>query len=256
MTCEACRTIPPVVAEGYTPKGTYEGVAGLNTYITGSQDAAYGLIDIHDIFGLSNQTLQGADLLAARLNAVVLVPDYFHGDKADPSWLPPDTPEKQEALTKFISTRASCPDAVKVLEAAVPVYRERFPSVQAWAVTGLCWGGKVAVLASGPDTPFIASGQVHPGRMDAADAQRLTIPHIVLASKDEPAEVVEAYAKTIAENGLGGHVETYSTMWHGWMGARANLEGEESLAEYKRGYNQLADFFEKYFQGKVGGAKI
>lgn len=31
MTCEACRTIPPVVAEGYTPKGTYAGVAGLNT---------------------------------------------------------------------------------------------------------------------------------------------------------------------------------------------------------------------------------
>ncbi|PYH81341.1 hypothetical protein BO82DRAFT_432681 [Aspergillus uvarum CBS 121591] len=255
MTCEACRTIPPVVAEGYTPKGTYEGVAGLNTYITGSQDAAYGLIDIYDIFGLSNQTLQGADLLAARLHAVVLVPDFFHGDKADPAWLPPDTPEKQEALTKFISTRASPTDAVKVLEAAVAVYRERFPSVQAWAATGLCWGGKVAVLASGPNTPFIASGQVHPGRMEAADAQRLTIPHVVLASKDEPAEVVEAYAKTIAENGLGGHVETYSTMWHGWMGARANLDGEESLAEYKRGYNQLADFFEKYFQ-QVGGAKI
>ncbi|PYH49359.1 dienelactone hydrolase [Aspergillus saccharolyticus JOP 1030-1] len=249
MTCEACRTIPPVITQGYTPKGTYEDIAGLNTYVTGPQDASVGLIDIYDIFGFSSQTIQGADLLAIRLNAVVIIPDFFQGDKADPSWLPADTPDKQQALTKFVTTRASCPDAVNVLlNNGIPAYRRRFSSVQAWAVTGLCWGGKVAVLASGADTPFIASGQVHPGRMAAEDAQRLTIPHLVLASKDEPADVVEAYAKTIAEKGLGGHVETYTTSIHGWMGARADLESENSLAEYKRGYNQLADFFEKYFQ--------
>lgn len=31
MTCEACRTIPPVVAQGYTPEGKYETIAGLKT---------------------------------------------------------------------------------------------------------------------------------------------------------------------------------------------------------------------------------
>ena len=31
MTCEACKTIPPVIAEGYTPKGTYEQIGGLKT---------------------------------------------------------------------------------------------------------------------------------------------------------------------------------------------------------------------------------
>lgn len=31
MTCEACKTIPPVVAEGYEPKGKYEEIAGLKT---------------------------------------------------------------------------------------------------------------------------------------------------------------------------------------------------------------------------------
>lgn len=31
MSCEACRTIPPVIPKGYTPKGTYQNLAGLNT---------------------------------------------------------------------------------------------------------------------------------------------------------------------------------------------------------------------------------
>ena len=74
-------------------------------------------------------------------------------------------------------------------------------------------------------------------RMEVADAQALTIPHIVLASKDEPADMVAAYADLLG-NKPGqkeGYVETYTKMWHGWMGARADLEQEESRAEYARG---------------------
>lgn len=70
--------------------------------------------------------------------------------------------------------------------------------------------------------------------MDKADAERIAIPHLVLASRDEPADVVEQYKEVIA-NGAGGHVETYRSMWHGWMGARADLAGEESIKEYRRG---------------------
>jgi hypothetical protein len=71
-------------------------------------------------------------------------------------------------------------------------------------------------------------------RMDLADAAHLAIPHIVLASKDEPADAVKGYAETITNNENGGLVKTYSSMWHGWMGARANLDQEESRAEYTR----------------------
>lgn len=38
MSCDACRTIPPVVPEGYTPKGAYETIAGLNTCISHAND--------------------------------------------------------------------------------------------------------------------------------------------------------------------------------------------------------------------------
>lgn len=57
----------------------------------------------------------------------------------------------------------------------------------------------------------------------------------MLASKNEPAQTVAGYAEVIASNANGEHVETYITMWHGWMGACANLEKEEGLAEYTRG---------------------
>ncbi|KAJ5096678.1 dienelactone hydrolase [Penicillium angulare] len=248
MSCDACRTIPPVISQAYTPKGAYQTLAGLNTYITGPGNAASGIVEIYDIFGLSSPTLQGADLLATRLNALVLMPDFFHGEAAQPDWLPMDSEEKKAALMEFMSARADISKNVDALLGAVSEYRKQFPSVKSWGAFGLCWGGKVAVLASGPHTPFVATGQTHPGRMDKFDAEKLTIPHLVLASKDEPADVVQSYAEIVSNNGIGGMVKTYGSMWHGWMGARANLEGEKSLAEYIRGYTQTAEFFEEYLK--------
>ncbi|KAJ5727042.1 hypothetical protein N7493_006069 [Penicillium malachiteum] len=187
MSCEACRTIPPVVTGEYTPKGQYETLAGLRTYssnVTGNQASTANIVDIYDIFGLASQTIQGADLLAQRLNAIVLVPDFFQGDALSHDIIPPNTEEKKARMGEFPATKANIPENWKVL-----------------------W-----------------------------------IPHIVLASKDEPADVVKGYAETIS-TGKGGYVETYSDMWHGWVGARANLKQEESRAEYTRGYNKLGDFF-------------
>lgn len=68
--------------------------------------------------------------------------------------------------------------------------------------------------------------------LDAADARAMTIPHICLASPDEPAADVTAYAEAL---GPKSEVETYSTMFHGWMGARANLSDDENCKEFDRG---------------------
>ncbi|KAJ5691765.1 hypothetical protein N7462_001188 [Penicillium macrosclerotiorum] len=146
MSCEACRTIPPVIPHGYTPKGQFEIIAGLSTYVTGNTtDARIGILDIYDVFGMANQTQQGADLLAARLNAVVLIPDFFEGEPLNPECVPADTEEKKQTIADFMAHRANIPRNVDVVTAAVPQYRIRFPSVDKWGAFGLCWGGKVAV---------------------------------------------------------------------------------------------------------------
>lgn len=112
--------------------------------VTGPKNATAGIVDIYDIFGMAIQTLQGADILATRLNVVVLVPDFFHGAAAQHDWIPPDTEEKQRLITDLIENQASIPKNVEVLREAVAAYRTVFPSVQKWAALGLCWGGKVA----------------------------------------------------------------------------------------------------------------
>lgn len=57
----------------------------------------------------------------------------------------------------------------------------------------------------------------------------------MLASNGEDEVVVKQYAEVFASEGKIGEVETYGTMHHGWMGARADLKNEANLKEYERG---------------------
>jgi dienelactone hydrolase len=83
-------------------------------------------------------------------------------------------------------------------------------------------------------------------KLEAKDHEVLNVPHICLASPGEPADVVAEIKEMLSKPGRTGYVETYETMFHGWMGARANLEDEKNLKEYERGYNAVADFYNKY----------
>ena len=52
------------------------------------------------------QTIQGADLLAESLKAVVLVPDFFKGEPLPLSIYPPNTEEKKKMAGEFIAGTA------------------------------------------------------------------------------------------------------------------------------------------------------
>ncbi|KAL5320510.1 hypothetical protein ACEPPN_011316 [Leptodophora sp. 'Broadleaf-Isolate-01'] len=243
MTCEACKSIPPVVAEGYIEKGQWEYIGGRKTYITGPSDSKKAILDIYDIFGITPQTIQGADALSAALGILVFVPDFLEGDYAKGEWFSNPTPENEKAKTELFSRAMAFEPHAKALLKFVEDTKTKW-AVEAWAALGLCWGGKVVALTSGTGTPFNVSGQVHPGRLDVEDIKKINIPHIILASKDEDASEVSK-CKEVLEGAKTGVVETYA-MHHGWMGARANLGKAEDSKEYQRGYNQIANFFSKY----------
>ncbi|KAI2464901.1 alpha/beta-hydrolase [Annulohypoxylon bovei var. microspora] len=251
MASSGCTEILPVSSD-YTPKGTYETIAGLKTYVIGPPSPQIAIIDVYDVFGPAPQTLQGADRLSASLNALVLVPDFYYGVYMQEAWMPPDTEEKKALIANFRGDQADIPKNVAKLIEVRKVAGEKWPSTgDRWGVFGLCWGGKVTVLASGkgnegPGRVFKASGTAHPGALAAEDAEALTAPHICLASPGEPADVVAQYKEILARPGKIGVVETYDTMFHGWMGARSNLNDEKNKSEYERGYNQVAEFFGKY----------
>ncbi|KAK8135673.1 hypothetical protein PG984_003613, partial [Apiospora sp. TS-2023a] len=271
MASEACCRIPPVSAD-YTPQGAWDTVADFKTYIakspTASESPKRGLIFLYDAFGFAPQILQGADRLAALLgdDAVVILPDLLEGSHPEFTWLPADTPEKQALVKGWFDAhgdyRRSKPKLLRARGGgqAVPEH-PKLGGV--WALLGREAGVGRHILGE-----FLLSfqmlhcyGVVHEhhnqllgllltlydSALDAADAKALTVPHIVLASKDEPADVVAQY-KEIIEGQLDktGIVETYSTMAHGWMGVRAKLDVEEDRKEYERGYQQVAEFFNKY----------
>ncbi|KAH8591331.1 hypothetical protein B0O99DRAFT_272875 [Bisporella sp. PMI_857] len=244
-TCEACNTIPQVVTSGYKEKGKWIELAGLKVYSTGSETSTKAIVDIYDVFGPAPQTLQGADLLASALGALVLVPDFFKGEPIKTEWFQPG-PENERLKTAFMEKVGKYDEFGAVLRSVIEDGKGRFPGVEGWAALGLCWGGKVTALNSGEGTLFKVSAQVHPGRLAKEDAEKITIPHIVLASNGEPEDVVAQYKEILESEGRNGVVETYKDMHHGWMGARANFEDENNLKEYERGYNQVASFFAKH----------
>lgn len=89
----------------YTPEGLYTTIAGLNIYTTGPSNATRAILLIYDIFGLANQTLQGADILAKSTDSLVLVPDFFHGQPLELDVLPIDSEEKKQKFGKFFTEK-------------------------------------------------------------------------------------------------------------------------------------------------------
>ncbi|ESZ95578.1 hypothetical protein SBOR_4058 [Sclerotinia borealis F-4128] len=207
-TQNACNTIPPVTKVKYKTKGTWDRFAELPVYVSGASNPKIVLMIIYDVFGAAPQTLQGTDLLAAALaplDTVVIVPDLFNGKAAQAEWYNPDASEEAKAAKAVFVESAYTFETWENLAESIVIH-------------GLCWGGKVVAATSGKRTPWTVSGQVHPGRLTKEDAEKITIPHIVLASNGEDAKVVQEY-KDILEAGHGV-VETYPTMHHGWMGTR------------------------------------
>ena len=91
------------------------------------------------------------------------MPDFFKGQPLDMSLYPPDTDEKMKAAKAWQAEHADLGEKLGVLMEVRKVLAEKYPTVKSWGVYGLCWGGKIAILASGPDSQFAVSGTAHPG---------------------------------------------------------------------------------------------
>jgi len=247
---DACCNIPPVISDGYAAKGTYVQLGGMKSYVTGPASATKGLISIYDIFGYFDQTIQGADILAfsdKHTKYKVFMPDWFKGDVCPIEWFPPDTEEKQAKLGGWFAktehapaaVAALLPDYVKSLQAA-------HPSIESWGIIGFCWGGKVVELVtSSTSNPFKIAAAPHPAMIDAADAEKIPVPYILLASGEEDAKTVKEFESKLK---VPHHVETFGDQVHGFMAARADLSNPRVKEEYTRGYKTVLEFFGKHWQ--------
>ncbi|KAI1158394.1 alpha/beta-hydrolase [Nemania serpens] len=243
---EACCNVPPVVSDGYVPKGSYTQLGGKKTYVTGPADASRGLVSIFDIFGYFNQTLQGADILAtadSQLKYKLFMPDWFDGYPVPAEWYPPDTEEKQQKLGEWFGKNSPADVAVALVD-YVKVLQTVNPSIQSWGLIGYCWGGKVVelVTSQASTNPFSIAAACHPAMVDPAGAGEILVPYALLASREEPAETIKEFDSRLK---VPHHVETFSDQVHGFMAARAELSDPRVKTEYARAYQVLLDFFRK-----------
>lgn len=256
---KACCTIPPILSEKeYKAKGTYETIDGIKTCsflfyppnplptnphtdVTGSPTATTGIFVVADIFGYYPQTLQGADILSCDSTYRVFVPDFWDNDPCPREWYPP-TPDTADKLGKWFKHYgdfpAGCEKALRFLES----FKKEAPKIEKWVGLGYCWGGKVIALTSAENSPWAVSVQCHPAGVSGADAAKITVPHVLLASMDESKKDVEAFEKNLK---VENHVETWDKMIHGWMAARGDLDDPAVVKEYEKGYQTVLAFLKK-----------
>lgn len=171
------------------------------------------------------------------------MPDFFAGNPANIEWYPPDTEEKKTVLQKWVKEVLSAEKHVAAFEEMVSAAKKESPEITSWGGMGYCWGGKIVSLVAGREKPVIQAGvQTSPAQIDASDAEKVKIPMMMLASKDEPVESVKGF-----DGALKGtkHVETFGDQIHGWMSARGHLGDDAVRKEYERGYALAVEFFDK-----------
>jgi len=242
---QACCNTPAVVSKDYSPKGEYIQADGLKTYATGPKEAKQGILVVYDVFGFFNQTVQGADILAhtdEKHPYQVFMPDFFEGDPADISWYPPKSEEHQKLLGAFFKNQAAPPKTLPRIPKIVDKLTKS-RGIEKWAIVGYCWGGKMVNLSSMEGTKFKVAAACHPAMIAADDAPGITIPFIMLPSKDEDKGEVEKWEKGLK---VQHKVEWFPDHVHGFMAARANLENADEKSGYERGYGLVLDFFHKH----------
>ena len=103
----------------------------------------------------------------------------------------------------------------------------------------------VEYVTSASPNPFSVAAAAHPAMIDPAGADKISVPYVLLASGEDPADTVKEFESKLK---VPHHVETFADQVHGWMAARADLSNPRVKEEYARGYKTLLNFFGKEWQ--------
>ncbi|QIW95892.1 hypothetical protein AMS68_001410 [Peltaster fructicola] len=240
---KACCTLPPAQAGDYTSKGSYETIGGLKTYVTGDKNVSKAIFWMADVFGFSSPTLQGADIIASA-GYLVVIPDLLQGNYAKAAWFADTMSDsEQQEKGKFYGYIRDWPSRLQTVETSLAGLKAEYKGVQKWGSIGFCWGGKVAALTSGENAKWAVSIESSPAMVDPKDAEKIVIPHMMLASKDEPVAEVKQFKEALKTPHV---VETFSDQVHGFMSARADFENPRTKEEFERGYKMAVGFFQEH----------
>ena len=95
-------------------------------------------------------------------------------------------------------------------------------------------------MISQQGTPFKAAAACHPAMVDANDAPGVTIPYLMLPSKDENKDDVAKWQKGLK---VKNDVLWFDDQVHGFMAARGDLKNENVKKDYEKAYTRLLTWF-------------
>lgn len=183
--------------------------------VTGPLNSKKAILWIYDIFAFTPQTIQGADILGETY--LVIIPDFFQGSAAEKEWYPPTNDSQLAHLTTFLNGTADRKKALSLVPGIVAASTKTYPSIEKWGAIGFCWGAKIVAVTSDKGTDWVVSAQSSPAFVEVGDAAKITIPHIVLASKNENKDEIKEYEERLEH--VPHVVKTYDRP-HGFQSAR------------------------------------
>ena len=231
--------------------GEVKDMGGLQVYVIGDEaKARRAIVVATDIWGFeAGRHRQVCDLLAKRLEAVVYLPDFFHGTPCSPE-KPPGTPAFGEWVKQYRPDTVSS-DLQKVL------MRIR-PSVRIGCV-GFCWGSFASILAQSGEREVHAAALVHPshrkmlekvhgaseGQADAliAYAKGATLM-LAAGNDDERCKPGGKDEEILRQRGPVRFVE-FGEMSHGWV-IKGDIAEPAVARDVQRAVGMIGDWFEEH----------
>ncbi|KAL2825521.1 Alpha/Beta hydrolase protein [Aspergillus pseudoustus] len=206
-----------------TPEGKETKLAGLNTYVTGSNDQV-ALLLIHDLFGWTFTNVRVlADQYAREINATVYVPDFFGGEVIAPEIVRDFARLRQLDMPGFLARNSKLTREGEIVACAKAI-RATYTKVGA---IGFCFGGWAVFRlgAKSHEPPLVdCISTAHPSMLENDEIENVGVPVQILAPEVDPMfspALKEACNRVIPAKGLPYDYQFFPSVEHGF-GIRGN----------------------------------
>ncbi len=197
------------------------------------------VIMIHEFFGLNEDTISRAELLAES-GYLVIAPDTFRGETT--SWIP---------RAVYLVTQAEQAQINTDLD-SVFAWLEAQPNVnpKQIGIAGFCYGGRVSLLYS-LSNPNIAATVVFYGSSETNPEVLKNLPAPVLgifggADVSIPLEEVDALNKGLQAAGVLHQISVYDGQPHAFV---VNADGVRAGGAQAQAWKEMLDFLERNLKG-------
>lgn len=207
--------------------------------------ACMGIVIVHDVFGFKiNKTRRYADILAAKANANVLMPDFFQG--GDP-WPLNDFPAKdQENFSSWLKKVGDWDYITQVLSTSNDYLKTLLSEEHrnSLGILGFSWGGKQVMRAcSSKDYGYLAGVSIDGYMLEAEDAEKLNIPVFFMPSGDNKS--IDTIKSILKKRPFGDRCRyfTFGDESHGFASALGDLNNQNTLEAVNHTITLSSAFF-------------